>query len=381
MTSTCPRCQMLLSAGDGALLEDVCGRCRGRFLHPQITERVVVDELGVDRATLKEIAEHFSGQRVPCPGCRASMRPLRLHGVLVDLCFSCGGLWLDGGELRTLSRGRHDELGGHTPPVLVVEPLDTSTALALDGTARLGRGASVVVFREPGAASEAALVSVFAATDALTAIDARLIAGNGSCVVVESVSEAGAAALVQRLARAGIAADVVGEDLFRVPAAVTAQTLALGDDLVFSFHTGAPWRVPLSSVLSLTGGVMRRERTVSRTVDVPAWASRSDHHMANVPSAPPKRTESVLDDVVVVELLIDLPRTGVRRLRMSSPPASLDVLRALVARAAAAGVPVGRCASVADGSGWPRAGRTRDLERELAWCAWRAARWPTTTKS
>lgn len=376
----CPRCQTLLSAGDGALLEDVCGRCRGRFLQAEVTERVVVDELGVDRTTLKEIAEQFSGQRLPCPGCRALMRPLRLHGVFVDLCFSCGGLWLDGGELRTLSRGRHDELGGHTPPVLAVELIHrVEDGAQIEGTIRLGRGTAAVVFREPGAAHESALVEVFAATDALTAIDARLIASNASCVVVESVSHAGAAALVQRLARVGIAADVVGEDVFRVPAAVTAQTVSLGDDLVFAFHTGAPWRVPLSSVLAMTGGVMRRERTVSRTVDVPAWASRADHRMANVPSAPPTRTESVLDDVVVVELLVDLEAVGVRRLRMSSPPAAQDVLRALVGRAARVQAPLGRCAAVADGAAWPRAGRSRDLERELGWCAWRAGRWPLTT--
>jgi Zn-finger nucleic acid-binding protein len=368
VSSTCPRCQTLLSAGDGALLEDVCGRCRGRFLLAEVTERVVVDELGVDRATLKEIAAQFGGQRLACPGCSAPMRPLRLHGVLVDLCFACGGLWLDWGELRTLSRGRHDELGGHTPPVLAVEPV-------VD-TVRLGRGASVVVFREPGAAREAGLVAAFASTDALTAIDARLIAGNGSCVVVESVSSAGATALVQRLAREGIAADVVGEEVFRLPSAVVAQAVALGDELVFSFHTGAPWRVPVTSVLSLTGGLVRRERTVSRSVDLPSWASRTEHHMSNVPAASPKRTDSVLEDAVVVELLVDVG--SVRRLRMSSPPASLDVLRALVARAVRAGVPVGRCAYAGDGGAWPRAGRSRDLERELAWCAWRAARWPVS---
>jgi Zn-finger nucleic acid-binding protein len=377
MSATCPRCQTLLSAGDGALLEDVCGRCRGRFLPAEVTERVVVDELGVDRATLKEIAEQFSGQRLACPGCRASMRPLRLHGVLVDLCFSCGGLWLDGGELRTLSRGRHDELGGHTPPVLVVEPASG----AVVDTARLGRGSSVVVFREPGAAREAALVEVFAATDALTAIDARLIAANGSCVVVESVSEAGAAALVQRLARAGIAADVVGEEVFRVRSAVTAQAVTLGDELVFSFHTGAPWHVPLSSVLSMTGGLMRRERTAVRTVDVPTWASRTDHRMASAAAAPQTRNEAVLDEVVVVELLFDLAGAGGRRLRLSAPPVSPDVLRALVSRAVQTGVPVGRCAAVVDGGAWPRAGRTRDLERELAWCAWRAARWPVSSSA
>jgi Zn-finger nucleic acid-binding protein len=370
VNSTCPRCQTLLSAGDGALLEDVCGRCRGRFLPPDVTERVVVDELGVDRATLKEIASHFSGVRVACPGCRAPMRPLRLHGVLVDLCFSCGGLWLDGGELRTLSRGRHDELGGHTPPVLAVE--------AVADTVRLGRGASAVVFREPGTAREAGLRAAFASTNGLTAIDARLIASSGSCVVVEGVSSAGAVALVQRLAREGIAADVVGEELFQVPAAVAAQAVTLGDEFVFSFHTGAPWRVPSTSVLSMTGGLVRRERTVSRAVDVPGWASRAEH-LANVPSAPPRRSESVLEDVVVVEVLVELDT--VRRLRMSSPPASLDVLRALVVRAVRAGAAVGRCASVVDGGTWPRAGRTRDLERELAWCAWRAARWPVTSNA
>jgi Zn-finger nucleic acid-binding protein len=45
-----------------------------------------------------------------CPACREAMVVFELEGVQVDRCLSCGGTWLDAGELEELA-----VLAGGTP--------------------------------------------------------------------------------------------------------------------------------------------------------------------------------------------------------------------------------------------------------------------------
>lgn len=42
-----------------------------------------------------------------CPKCGMDLQEIGLHGVKVDQCANCGGIFLDAGELEQLSR--HDE--------------------------------------------------------------------------------------------------------------------------------------------------------------------------------------------------------------------------------------------------------------------------------
>ena len=37
-----------------------------------------------------------------CPVCGTETAVLELHGTEIDYCFSCGGIWLDSGELEEL---------------------------------------------------------------------------------------------------------------------------------------------------------------------------------------------------------------------------------------------------------------------------------------
>jgi len=37
-----------------------------------------------------------------CPSCHVPMREVRKHGVLIDLCPNCHGVWLDRGELEKI---------------------------------------------------------------------------------------------------------------------------------------------------------------------------------------------------------------------------------------------------------------------------------------
>jgi Zn-finger nucleic acid-binding protein len=109
----CPRCRAAacrveLIAG-GPLDGRFCTRCGGILLSASGSERLLHEELAVDRARLAELADGFGGRRSPCASCGARVRPLLLRGVDLDLCFHCGSLWFERGELARLSGGRHVE--------------------------------------------------------------------------------------------------------------------------------------------------------------------------------------------------------------------------------------------------------------------------------
>ncbi len=132
----CPACTkagraVSLVAGAG-LDGHACDTCGGIFLPLSGSERLLGELLALSRAALVDLAEGFGGRRFGCPGCRARMRCLVVRGVDVDLCFHCGGLWLEHGELERLSGGRY---GAPAPkkPSLPVAPPQTATEVRLDG--------------------------------------------------------------------------------------------------------------------------------------------------------------------------------------------------------------------------------------------------------
>jgi Zn-finger nucleic acid-binding protein len=107
----CPQCPgaVALLEGTGSLGEAVCPACDGRLLEGESMSRVVEQELGIDRRTLKELPSLFTGRKLQCPACRKEMSALMLKGVPAELCLGCGALWLDAGELPKLSGGLHGE--------------------------------------------------------------------------------------------------------------------------------------------------------------------------------------------------------------------------------------------------------------------------------
>jgi len=121
----CPAC-----VGDGGVALQAgadldgcwCQRCGGVLLPATGSERVLHQLLALDRAALMELAEGFGGRRFACPWCTARMRCLVVRGVDLDLCFHCGGLWLETGELERLSGNRHT-----SPKVTTTTTTTTST--------------------------------------------------------------------------------------------------------------------------------------------------------------------------------------------------------------------------------------------------------------
>jgi Zn-finger nucleic acid-binding protein len=101
----CPRCNVPMKAefvqklGPDVRI-DVCGKCGGSWydrgeLAQTIENRSMADKLTEDpiRGTMGPIA---------CPRCGDRMRVRKEWDVEVDVCISCGGVWLDHGELEEL---------------------------------------------------------------------------------------------------------------------------------------------------------------------------------------------------------------------------------------------------------------------------------------
>ena len=118
MERRCPRCRdAWLVPAAGAMQEDVCSVCAGRYLDEHATSLLCERHLRVSATVLKDLS-HDGPRRLICPGCASRMTLTLLRGVQVDLCRGCGGAWLDEGELTRITRGQLPELGATALPIV-----------------------------------------------------------------------------------------------------------------------------------------------------------------------------------------------------------------------------------------------------------------------
>lgn len=83
------------------VLVDTCPTCQGTFLDSMELARVLgmSRDLAVERLVLHDIPP------LRCPGCQARMLSQwfsQAREVMIDACPACRGVWLDGGELKSL---------------------------------------------------------------------------------------------------------------------------------------------------------------------------------------------------------------------------------------------------------------------------------------
>jgi Zn-finger nucleic acid-binding protein len=98
----CPRC-----AHPSALSGDRDGvyscSAHGVFVRPEHAAnlRVMLERIPESKYEAMRSPEHGTGV-LDCPGCGARPRALSFFEVPIDWCPSCGGVWLDRGELEAL---------------------------------------------------------------------------------------------------------------------------------------------------------------------------------------------------------------------------------------------------------------------------------------
>lgn len=104
--NSCPRCHVsLLSEEHGDIVIERCDRCGGRWMTPDDLKAILdlirlpvegaPSRMGVDLTDVEEDAS--------CPHCGVPMEPFNYagdSGIILDKCHSCGGLWLDKGDLE-----------------------------------------------------------------------------------------------------------------------------------------------------------------------------------------------------------------------------------------------------------------------------------------
>ncbi len=104
----CPKCH-------GSLREttmqrqqvDRCPTCRGLFLDAGELESVVemvrlFETVPLDEQDIDTVPQAEWDREVLCPADGHPMDPQEIGGTIVDRCPSCGGIWLDGGEIAAL---------------------------------------------------------------------------------------------------------------------------------------------------------------------------------------------------------------------------------------------------------------------------------------
>ncbi len=402
----CPRCDVDLKEAAGAVHEDTCERCGGRFLAAEIVERVVVVELGVKQETLVELAAFFAGTAAPCPACTANMRPVRLRGVAIELCAACGGMWCDRGELARLTEGRHAELA--TPPPrpedddepglfarlkgrladalsVVDAAIDARRAPAdPDAYVPLGKGRPGAIWslvQQSAAPLDVERVRAALARTTRWAPAEATTMVNGACgILVDAVTEDEAATLVRALADEGIEVETVASARLALPwpRAVTRMDVDAEGLHPVDQH-GVRGDVPWADVL-VVGAALVTRTTTTRTAH-----RKVAHGLRTIGPQIGAEVDVEIGTTESAELLLDVVLRGEARLRASSktfvfaqPAADRSAAFALLCtgvaiRASGAALTRG-AVDAREGRSPSRAKSAQALEREVAWHAWAASR-------
>lgn len=384
----CPRCPAseegsALAPGFGALHEDVCPRCQGRFLPAPAVERVLVDEHGLSTAVLREMVALFaSRERLPCPGCGSKLSPIQVRGVRIDLCTGCGGAWLDAGELTRLGEGRHEELSPAPGPAPEQEPVVETVRADDPGppTPAPAAAGKVMVFLTSLAPPPlAALQTAFARIPGLTAVDASLLAHRNNGVVLDGVTPQVAEEVVAALVDAGVGAAAADGSWATLPAVLFSSAVEPGP-LGLVFGRGDPtssFEIPWANVLALAAGELKRtsmkrgplQRTgVMRDAhSLPDDAAEfelvetDDAFFDVIAGSPLRRVRVALSRVLFGEAGRGRDRAALFRERIAS-------IARLVGPRCAIGRGVRACLA---GGRLHRYRSARELEREESWLLWK----------
>jgi len=110
----CPKCNCELdSANINGVMLETCDSCEGIWFDPEELIKIIQipeEELRVSNiaSSLEESHEddfHESGFRTTCPKCGETMEVQTYSydsGIKMDKCNSCGGVWLDDGEIKSV---------------------------------------------------------------------------------------------------------------------------------------------------------------------------------------------------------------------------------------------------------------------------------------
>ena len=74
------------------------------FKRTEAEKLKAAQQLHVDKMKHKEKLELKLKHHMRCPKCGQELKEIVTNNVHVDKCFSCGGIWLDEGELEEITK-------------------------------------------------------------------------------------------------------------------------------------------------------------------------------------------------------------------------------------------------------------------------------------
>jgi uncharacterized protein len=125
----CPECSLPLeSTNIGDVELDFCSSCQGIwFDHNELKSITPKNSQSPPEFSglLSRPLKSVDNRKRNCPSCQSLMSVKQRHGVELDLCQRCGGIWLDGGELRIVLETLQQEK-------IRLEKVDLATRKVLD---------------------------------------------------------------------------------------------------------------------------------------------------------------------------------------------------------------------------------------------------------
>lgn len=98
-TMYCPRDKTNLIAKDIKHHQvNYCSSCKGLWLPGDIVPSLLSSSANGRIRNL----QHTTGSPLSCPGQCATLLEMRINGIVMDVCPSCGGVWLDRGEIEAV---------------------------------------------------------------------------------------------------------------------------------------------------------------------------------------------------------------------------------------------------------------------------------------
>ena len=108
----CPRCSepmdlRCIDIGDVCMDFDICFVCDGVFLDDG-EMRKITDNKPLE-TWLVDYMGNETDSELTCPRCASPMNEEDVHGVSLDICLKCHGIWFDGGELDEIKSMKSDD--------------------------------------------------------------------------------------------------------------------------------------------------------------------------------------------------------------------------------------------------------------------------------
>jgi len=102
----CPECEIPLGSIQAGEVElDSCETCHGIWFDHNELQRLgsrSSGDLSEVQGLLARELKPIENRKRKCPSCSSPMSVRQKHGVELDMCQRCAGIWLDGGELEVV---------------------------------------------------------------------------------------------------------------------------------------------------------------------------------------------------------------------------------------------------------------------------------------